>query len=138
MLYRGMKPDPTDRSKPRCGNSASSLGVRVKHEPGPPVSAYDIVAVNGVVTPMTGGMSVVSNHFETLPGHRLPRKFGGVVDDHELFMLQAASLPESLIARADKPQSPNHRAIEPAQVCLLDDYVSALHATRETWTLVGK
>ncbi len=136
MLYRGMKPDPADLSKPKCGDSSSTLGVRVKHEPGPPLRHHDIVAHAGIVGPNTGGMSVISEQYQDLPDHRLPCKFGGEAEDHELFMLIAASLPKELIARADRPGNSNHRAIEPARSCPVGEYVNAIHGTQSLWAIV--
>lgn len=136
MLYRGMKPDPSDRSRPMCGACANSLGARIKHEPGPALKFYDIIAREGRVEPGTGGMSVVAEEFDGLPGHRLPKKFGGESEDHELFMLVPSSLPSSLQARADRIKNPAHRSIEPALVTTAVDYLRSLHGTKVLWVIV--
>lgn len=129
MLYRGMKPDRRDMARPACGDSASTLGVR---------QMTDIVVDrHGMVSPQSGGMSVVCDNWAKLPPHRKPESHGGESDDHLLFVLDESELPQSLVARQDKPDGfPEHRAIEPAIRCAFVDYRDCLHSTKNNWNLV--
>lgn len=126
MLFRGMRPDVADPHRPQCGSTASTLGVRPE----------DIPVTDGLVHPETGGMSVVCDDPETLPEHRKPRERGGTAKGVEIFALDEAVLPATLLARQDDPTYPSHRSVEPSVACAFQVYEGYLHGTKGNWNLL--
>src|SRR5580658_6844767 len=68
--FRAMKEDRD--AYPITGSSSRTLGVRID---GP--SRDILVAMDGTVSPRTGGMSVALDTAQNLPKHRLPKSLGG-------------------------------------------------------------
>ena len=122
IVFRAMKEDSD--GKPRTGNSAVTLGVRIEG------SHADIQIDNqGQIHPKTGGMSVTPDDYRQLPNHRLPESLGGR-GRHPIFSFQVANLPSSLTLRRDKP---SHAFVEPLKSCLFEEYEQNLQGTREDW-----
>ena len=125
MLYRGMRRDSADPTKPACGANATTLGVREK----------DIPITGGLVYPATGGMSVVCDDPNELPPHRKPESRGGTARGVAIFEIHEVALPVGLSARADMPDFPAHRSVEPSAPCAFEEYVGNLHASRDFWAV---
>lgn len=128
-LFRGMRPDPTDQL-PLVSNTASGLGVR---EGAPPIG--DIPVYDGWVKPQEGGMSVVADAPDSLPGHRVPPP-KGTGKHHLIFSLEEEQLPAQLIARQDQPENnPAHRSIEPVEDCRIEEFRQQIVSTRKDWKI---
>jgi hypothetical protein len=124
-MFRAMKADRD--GYPTTGRSSRTLGVRIE---GP--SSDILAALDGTVTPGTGGMSVALDAARNLPKHRLPRPLGGEGRD-PVFKMSSGALSASLLVRTD--QYP-HALVEPAVVCLLEHYEKHLWGTRPSWNNV--
>jgi len=122
-IFRAMKQHSD--GYPITGSSSRTLGVRVD---GP--SRDILVALDGTVSPGTGGMSVALDAAQNLPKHRLPKSLGGEGRD-PVFTMSSAALPASLLVRPDRYP---HAFVEPAAVCLLEHYENNLWGTRASWS----
>lgn len=122
IVFRAMQED--SNGKPRTGNSAVTLGVRIEGS-----HADILIDSQRQVHPNTGGMSVTPDDYGQLPKHRLPESLGGR-GRHPIFSFQVANLPSTLTLRRDKP---DHALIEPSKSCLFEEYEQNLHGTREDW-----
>src|SRR5579872_2770888 len=122
-MFRAMKQD--SEGYPAIGRSGRTLGVRVDG------LQRDLpIAEDGSVSPKTGGMSVALDKPENLPKPRLPRVLGGEGRD-PVFRMFARVLPEALVVRPDRYP---HACVEPRRRCPLDQFESALTATRNHWS----
>jgi hypothetical protein len=123
-LFRAMRRDVD--GKPLCGASRRHLGVLV---PG------DIASnANGLVQPLSGGLSVSPDTIANLPQHRRPPAHGGTGKD-PVFVIDSRLVPEPLSYRPD-PGHSEHGFIEPAAVMPLEQYQSRLCKTRTLWSRV--
>jgi hypothetical protein len=119
------------------------LGVRVGPQPGD-----DIPEKDGHVQPGTGGMSV-SPSLETLPSHRIPRRFKDKYPErfpdatgsnrlHCWFMGDGAfvtdPVADGLVLRPDPKRPDRHGFVEPEREMPVPDYEAAITATRENWS----
>jgi len=119
-IFRAMKKDSD--GYPVTGFSSRALGVRIGRD--------ILVALDGSVSPGTGGMSVALDAARNLPKHRLPKSLGGEGRD-PVFKMSSAALPASLLVRPDRyPRA----FIEPAVVCLFEHYEKNLWGTRVSWS----
>lgn len=129
-IYRPMI---ADNEKPRLGENARTLGVRVPKDITPDG--------DGDVHPNTGGMSVRPNPkdipLEFVP-KRLRTTFLGAVgpDSNVIFSFGdgpfvAGPLAPHLVLRPDKPR---HGNVEPAVLTSLGAFRAAIAATREDWS----
>lgn len=125
-LFRGMRPDATGLlPKIMCGKSSLD------------VTPDEITIINGLAQPETGGMSVVANDFKALPGHRKPPSLGGSSKGYEVFWISEQALPETLVARQDRPSDfAEHRSIEPSEVCAFERFRENIISTCQNWTPV--
>jgi hypothetical protein len=110
---------------PKMGRSSRTLGVRID---GP--NRDILIAQDGTVSPSTGGMSVALDAAQNLPKHRLPKSLGGEGRD-PVFKMLSASLPVRLFVRPDRYP---HGCVEPAAVCLFEQYEKNIWATRLSWS----
>lgn len=135
LVYRAMRADPEDSSKPELAASGRALGVRPADIP---------VDGNGDVAPGTGGMSV-SPTWRDLPGFRIPmrlratcNKAAGPNDNYCWRMgdgpFQAAAVTSELNLRPD-PQRDTHGFIEPARIMSHGEYEKSLADTQDQWTI---
>jgi len=122
-IFRAMKEDRD--GYPITGSSSRTLGVRID---GP--SRDILVAMDGTVSPGTGGMSVALDAAQNLPKHRLPKSLGGEGRD-PVFKIWSGALPASLLVRPDRYP---HAFVEPAIVCLFEHYEKSLWGTRGSWS----
>lgn len=118
-LFRGMRADANRR--PQAGSSANMLGVR----PG-----YDVKVRDGLVQPLTGGMSTMHRDPRKLPACLRPPSLKGSAD-FPLFSLVVSDLPDTLAARNDKG---DHHLIEPSRACSLSLLQTELAGTGPAWT----
>ena len=124
-MFRAMKADVD--GCPVIGPSSRTLGVR---RDGP---NRDIpIALNGTVSPGTGGMSVALDAEQNLPKHRLPKLLGGEGRD-PVFRMLSASLPACLSVRVDRYP---HAFVEPTWVCGFEQYQYDIAQTRPFWSKV--
>jgi hypothetical protein len=112
---------------PTTGHSSRTLGVRID---GP--NRDIIVALDGTVSPETGGMSVALDAAQNLPKHRLPKSLGGEGRD-PVFTIPSAELADRLGVRPDRYP---HAFVEPAAQCLFEEYERDLFETRLSWSNV--
>jgi len=77
-------------------------------------------------------MSVALGAAQNLPKHRLPKSLGGEGRD-PVFKMSCAALPASLLVRLDRYP---HAFVEPAVVCLFEQYEKNLWGTRLSWSNV--
>ena len=122
-IFRAMKEDRD--GYPTTGSSSRTLGVRIDL-PGRDI----LVEPDGTVSPGTGGMSVALDAAQNLPKHRLPKSLGGEGRD-PVFRMSSAALPASLLVR---PERYPHAFLEPAVVCLFEQYEKNLRETRLSWS----
>ncbi|MGH3112272.1 MAG: hypothetical protein ACRDOP_02260 [Gaiellaceae bacterium] len=124
-LYRSMRKGRGE--KPEVGRSARMLGIR----PGIDI----LVESDGTVGGGAGGMSVAPDSPANLPRHRRPPEHGGTGKD-PVWEIDIAELEEALAYREDPLQRGVHGFVEPRGTMTLEDYESALAATREAWRLL--
>lgn len=117
-VFRAMRED-TD-GLPTVGPTSRTLGARLG-EPEP---------INGLIVPMTGGMSVAIDDPKALPEHRRPPSLGGTGRDPVFLAL--VPLSNSLHIRQDRPPH-QHGLVEPLTTCSPDEYQGLLAATRLQW-----
>ncbi|HVA45966.1 MAG TPA: hypothetical protein VNH11_06225 [Pirellulales bacterium] len=135
LIYRVMT---RDGEKPKVGNTARSLGVRLPPSPRPDVEVND----DGTVEPGRGGMSV-SPSLERLPKHRIPKRFAHRVpevsgyDADACWYMGSGPFEEGPVAHGLvlKLKSEDHGLVEPAFGMPLADYLAALVATRDQWQI---
>jgi hypothetical protein len=77
-------------------------------------------------------MSVALDAAQNLPKPRLPKSLGGEGRD-PVFRMSSAALPASLLVRPDRYP---HALVEPAAVCLFEQYEKNLWGTRLSWSNV--
>jgi hypothetical protein len=131
LIYRAMQ---AALDGPVVGHTSNdTLGVRDS----------DIPAVNDLVTPQTGGMSV-SPSKEQLPPHLIPKKhrhLGGRRNNTkpETFPWRMGTgdfadgpLCAKLVLRLD-PNDPAHGLVEPDQLMVLTEYRDAIETTHSSW-----
>lgn len=119
-IFRAMK---QDGSRPACGASATTLGVRDLDIP---------TAPDGTVTPNTGGMSATPDDEWELPVHRRPATLYGT-GRHPVWWTEVAVKQAPLRYRVD---SPHHGNVEPATAMPRNTYVAELWATAGKWVLL--
>jgi hypothetical protein len=111
---------------PESERTARTLGVR---------PAIDIpVAEDGSVVGGHGGMSVAPGSPANLPAHRRPPAHGGTGKD-PVWEIEVMDLGDELVYREDPLMPGVHGFIEPARRMMLEEYESALLATRRAWRL---
>ena len=125
-LFRAMRKD--DEGKPRCGSESNMLGVR----PGVDIQPNEAARVDGG----QGGLSVTPDDPKLLPPHVRPTRFGGR-GKLPVFELPMSSLEALLAYRPDPERPERHGFIEPGTPMHLNDFQSALAATREAWKEVA-
>jgi hypothetical protein len=134
-VYRAMRADPQDPTKPEIAATARALGVRASDIP---------VDLHGNVSPHTGGMSV-SPTWRDLPGFRIPRrlrpfcnKAAGPDDNHCWTIgsgtFQASALTADLDLRPD-PLKSTHGFVEPSRRMSMATYGQALADTQGEWSV---
>jgi hypothetical protein len=122
--------------KPVIGDTASRLGVRVN---------IDIHAdQSGNVRPETGGMSVAPD-IRALPARLVPSRLRniipGAIGKDENAVWSTGSGPfiggavTSMLELRIDPRNDHHGFVEPADVMSLDQYQTALAATRDAWAI---
>ena len=127
IIYRSMKfdfigPLPV----PMLGDGSDKRSLAAKTTGAKPL---DITPnENGIVSPLTGGMSVAPNP-NVLPEHRRPPEFGGQGKD-PVWQLKVSDLPPQLRFDSD---TPTHGTIQPAYPMSLQEYQHALHSTQTMW-----
>lgn len=140
-VYRSML---ADGNRPKTGNSAKTLGVRVGNN-----GIADIaVAANGTVRPGQGGMSVVRNWRDLAP-HRIPARLkelfvreglpGDARGPNDLVCwrlgdgsFEDGRIANDLILRLDKE---THGLVEPEFEMKLEEYNFAVWATADQWVI---
>ena len=138
-IYRGMK---EKGGLPMLGSSGTSLGVRLPDAAHPEIKPDLVPDSNGEVHPGSGGMSV-SPSIATLPPHTIPRRLqpyyrdAAGKDTLRVWRLGDGSfvdgpLSDGLALRVD-PTKVTHGYVEPAQSIRVNEYVAAVHRTREQW-----
>lgn len=136
LIYRVMT---RDGDKPKVGPTARMLGVRV-----PPAKKPDIIPrADGIVDPMTGGMSVAPR-VHNLPFYRVPARYRALVPDANgkeqdaCWQMGEGSFVAAAVAAGLtlRPDSEDHGLVEPATSMSLKEYESLLAATRDDWQLV--
>jgi hypothetical protein len=132
-VYRVMQ---EENGKPMLGESATTLGARVPGDIRPDAARR--------VRPGIGGMSV-SPSLRDLPIHRIPRRLQHLVPDAQgkdsnfVWIMGEGAFTASPVAgglqlRLD-PKNRRHGFVEPDAEMHLDDYSSALRATRSMWSI---
>lgn len=131
-IYRGMV---ADGDKPKVGPDAQMLGARI------PIDIQ--MDSSGKVHPRSGGMSV-SPSLGALPVHRIPKRLRpqGAVGARGSNSLRVWSMGEGPFDPGPVArglflglESPRHAHVEPAEVMLVEEYQSALSATRDAWNI---
>jgi hypothetical protein len=107
--------------RPEIGPTARTLGVRPK---------IDILVLNGIVKPLSGGLSVAPDTPDHLPDHRRPISRGGTGKD-PIWSIDLDAIGSDLQFRQDRP---DHGLIEPAQPMSIDDFQEALARTAGDWS----
>ena len=120
-LFRGMK---ENAGFPALDASARGLGVR----PGIDVPA---VALDDMVQPGTGGVSVSPDDPLNLPVYRRPPAFQGTGRD-PVWTIAEADLGPDLCFRPD-PTNPSHGFLEPSRPMTLQEYALAIARTQSLW-----
>ena len=140
LIFRSMK---ADGDRPRIGNDANSLGIRIGDNEGDP---FDIPVQDSQVRPETGGMSVAPSP-ASLPRHKIPREFAKVYPGARCKQplicwqmgegpFETGPLTERLVFRNDPGSPTEHGFVEPHQEMLLTEYQDALTATQPAWKCV--
>ncbi len=128
-----------DGDKPKIGDTATTLGVRVPPNPKPDIPVDD----RGMVRPNTEGMSV-SPAISWLPPHRIPRRLRTTYPEakgsNNLVCwrmgegpFEAGPLAADLFLRLDPVRPTEHAFVEPDREMALTAYRNALSATQEQW-----
>lgn len=135
-VYRVMKEED---GRPACGESATTLGVRIP---------YDVPEdTSGQVHPGTGGMSVQAS-LETLPARLVPQRLRERVpgargrDTLRIWSMgdgafANGALSNRLSLRVD-PSDPYHGFVEPDSSMPSEDYQKAIEATQGSWSIDEK
>jgi hypothetical protein len=137
-VYRAML---SDGEYPQTGEDDAMLGVRI-----PPHPRYDVVPVNGIIQPDTGGMSVVPE-ISKLPGRLIPQRlqhlYPKAVGDDDLSVWSSGDGPftdgsfaTGLTLRVDKHKK-RHGVIEPETPMPAEQFQAALYATAPNWKQEG-
>jgi len=119
-LYRAMR--PAEGGRPSLGRSARSLGIRPQ---------TDIPVVEGMVSPLSGGMSVSLGDPRYLPEHRRPLSLGGTGKD-PVYRLKARQVPKALAVRSDADLE-GHAFLEPAHVMPIETYEESIASSQRRW-----
>lgn len=120
ILFRAMQ---ADGERPRVGDSARALGVRVDG------ANPDVIPdTDGNVHPGSG-MSVSPDDPLNLPSHRRPQEFLGTGKD-PIWQMEHHGLQTTL---AYRPTSITHGQVEPDQAMSLNDYRLELAETQDSW-----
>jgi hypothetical protein len=101
------------------------LGVRLEGD--------ILISDDGLVLPLTGGMSVAIGAPENLPLHRRPKAFGGFGPD-PVWEIDDSDLPERLAFRPDPRNPSSHGFVEPIAPMSLADYQEVLATSRGFWS----
>ena len=134
-IYRSML---RDGDRPAVGPSAKMLGVRV-----PPADACDLRPDrNGEVGPGSGGMSVVPN-WTDLPDYRIPARLRHVVsgargkNNLACWRMGDGTFEPGIVAEqlVLRPDAPDHGVVEPERRMHLANYILAIEATRDLWSV---
>ena len=141
LVYRSMKSDSEDESRPMLGDSASCLGVRV-----PPSKNCDIIPDElNCVHPKSGGMSVAP-HWTDLKYFRIPKrlkdKYPGASGNNSLKCwkmgegdFESAKLTAGLYLRPDEGDSPKHGVVEPDSSMSLQTNQKRIADTQDHWSV---
>jgi hypothetical protein len=124
-LFRAFKTGTDGR--PLCGDAGTKLGIR----PGKDITAD----ADGLVQPLSGGMSVTPEDMTFLPPFARPTSLGGH-GELPVFAIESSALGEKLSYRPDPKKPTNHGFIEPALAMLLAAYSTALAQTGRAWKKV--
>ncbi|HEX7448427.1 MAG TPA: hypothetical protein VF306_12820 [Pirellulales bacterium] len=134
LIFRVMTPDG---DKPKVGNTARTLGVRLPPNPKPDIELNS----DGTVEPGRGGMSV-SPDLQSLPSHRVPIRYIMLKPDaqgrnkHDVCWRMGTGpfvdgvITDRLVLRLERD---GHGFVEPAYRMSLSEYQSALAATQGDW-----
>ena len=125
-LYRAMRKGAD--ALPLLGASATRLGVRVGVDINPDT--------DGMVAPLTGGLSTTPDDPALLPPQFRPKSSRGGLGTVPLFALQVSGLADELRARPDPARPREHAFLEPATRTMLTSYEAAIHATQPRWRWV--
>jgi len=137
---------------PKVGSVGTTLGARPEYpeediDPEDRIRSGDRIVrdikvdADGLVQPEAGGMSVFFHPIKNIVPHRRPPKHAHPDDpvdaDYdprcEVFELETDHLPDSLRCRTGQHNPKRHAFIEPAWEMSFEDYLQALHATRDMW-----
>jgi hypothetical protein len=133
-MYRLMK---EENGRPKVGSAAMMLGIRL--------SANELpVDPHGNVHPSTGGMSVYAS-LRVIPARMVPKRLKSLVQfaagNNNLFVWAMGEGPfdpgpvaARLRLRIDA-DDPFHGFIEPDAIMSLQEYLDALAATKELWSV---
>ncbi|MGE3724121.1 MAG: hypothetical protein AB7I41_01120 [Candidatus Sericytochromatia bacterium] len=115
--------------KPICGESASKLGVRLSG------ARKDIqIDKDGMVHPMTGGLSVTPDDPSSLPPEFIPYSKDGI-SKNPVFRLSESELVSNISFRRD-PSKPNiHGFVEPSDVMAATTYQEEIYQTAYSWEI---
>lgn len=128
VLYRVMRADPDDGLPIVVAGKRWALGVRTD---GP---RPDIVPTDGIVGPLTGGLTCAYDWRTFEPG-MLPKPFGGTARHEVLFEIDEELARHALGVRKDEPP-PGHHVLEPRHRMPIEKYEALLAATRRGWRRV--
>ena len=112
---------------PEIGPSARTLVVRRNEI---------AVGEDGLVRPLTGGVSVSPGNPTNLPSHRRPPEFGGNGRD-PVWCLSSCDLPQGLTYRPDPDNPTGHGFIEPSRPMTLGEFETLLEQTQSAWIRIG-
>jgi hypothetical protein len=114
--------------KPKIGNSARLLGVRIPPDPKPDITPDAKGNVHPPTTKVSQGMSTAPSP-DLLPPFRKPAAFGGTVTsaNFKLWLIEASDLGPDLEILQD---SSTHIAVGPARTMTLAEFQPALAATQ--------
>jgi len=128
MLYRSMKQDGDGR--PRVARAGWGLGVRIE---GPDI---DIPVFDGLVGPLSGGMSV-GEDWSRFPPSFIPRGAeGGTCNNRRIFGLEREDIPAGLSLRSKAVEDLGLLFVEPGHRMPIEEYEDLLASTRDAWKLV--
>src|SRR5487761_1073089 len=137
LVFRVMTPDG---NKPKIGDTARTLGVRL-----PPNPDFDIdVNADGTVEPGRGGMSV-SPDIRSLPKHRVPVRYIALKPNahgkHHIdtcWRMGDGPFADGKISDrlAFRVNSIDHGMIEPSYRMPLAEYQQALADTQDDWIAI--